>query len=181
MHSKILILYTHPDPQESVANRALLKAVASLPHVTVHDLYAQYPDFFIDIEYEQQLLADHDVIVCQHPLYMYSAPALLKEWIDRVLSKGYAHGEGQALAGKIWRSVITTGGAEQAFSSEGYNRYSIEEIVRPFELTAKLCQMRWEAPYVVHWARRLTSVELTHCAQHYRDWLSNLTHTQGES
>jgi glutathione-regulated potassium-efflux system ancillary protein KefG len=50
------------------------------------------------------------VIVFQHPLYTYSCPALLKEWLDRVLSRGFASGPGgNQLAGKYWRSVITTG------------------------------------------------------------------------
>ena len=91
---RILVLYAHPDPEASVANRTMLAAISRLPHVTVHDLYAAYPDFFIDITFERELVRDHDIIVFQHPLYMYSCPSLLKEWIDVVLSKGFAHGEG---------------------------------------------------------------------------------------
>ena len=44
---KILIIFAHPDPQESVANYALLNEVKQLSHVTVHDLYAAYPDFLL--------------------------------------------------------------------------------------------------------------------------------------
>nr|WP_086940686.1 glutathione-regulated potassium-efflux system ancillary protein KefG [Thaumasiovibrio occultus] len=168
---RILIILVHPDPKQSVANKALLQFTHSLPHVTVHDLYAHYPDFFIDVTRERALLAAHDVIVFQHPMYMYSCPALLKEWLDRVLSKDYAHGEGSALAGKWWRSVITTGGAEQAFSEQGYNRYGIEEILRPFELIADLCQMHWISPMVVYWARRLSQAELAEKAIEYHQWL----------
>lgn len=50
---------------------------------------------FIDTPYEQALLREHDVIVFQHPLYTYSCPALLKEWLDRVLSRGFASGPGE--------------------------------------------------------------------------------------
>lgn len=56
---KVLLLYAHPESQDSVANRVLLQPVQQLEHVTVHDLYAHYPDFFIDIHHEQQLLRDH--------------------------------------------------------------------------------------------------------------------------
>lgn len=84
------------------------------------NLYAHYPDFFIDIPHEQQLLRDHQVIVFQHPLYTYSCPGLLKEWLDRVLTRGFASGVGgNALAGKHWRSVITTGDAESAYQTRG--------------------------------------------------------------
>ena len=85
--AKVLLLYAHPESQDSVANRVLLRPASQLSNVTVHDLYAHYPDFFIDIPREQALLREHDVIVFQHPLYTYSCPALLKEWLDRVLSR----------------------------------------------------------------------------------------------
>ncbi|HKN03281.1 MAG TPA: NAD(P)H-dependent oxidoreductase, partial [Buttiauxella sp.] len=91
---KVLLLYAHPESQDSVANRVLLQPAQKLANVTVHDLYAHYPDFFIDIYHEQALLQEHDVIVFQHPLYTYSCPALLKEWLDRVLSRGFASGVG---------------------------------------------------------------------------------------
>lgn len=46
--AKVLLLYAHPESQDSVANRVLLKPATQLSNVTVHDLYAHYPDFFID-------------------------------------------------------------------------------------------------------------------------------------
>lgn len=45
------------------------------------------------------------MIVFQHPLYTYSCPALLKEWLDRVLSRGFASGPGEI----SWQE--STGGA----------------------------------------------------------------------
>ena len=72
--AKVLLLYAHPESQDSVANRVLLKPATQLSNVTVHDLYAHYPDFFIDIPREQALLREHEVIVFQHPLYTYSCP-----------------------------------------------------------------------------------------------------------
>lgn len=47
--AKVLLLYAHPESQDSVANRVLLKPATQLSNVTVHDLYAHYSDFFIDI------------------------------------------------------------------------------------------------------------------------------------
>lgn len=46
--AKVLLLYAHPESQDSVANRVLLKPAIQHNNVTVHDLYARYPDFFID-------------------------------------------------------------------------------------------------------------------------------------
>lgn len=168
---RILVLYAHPDPVASVANSTMLAAISQLSHVTVHDLYAAYPDFFIDVTFERELVRDHDIIVFQHPLYMYSCPSLLKEWIDVVLSKGFAHGEGNQTKNKYWRSVITTGGAAEAYTPDGYNRCSMDEILRPFELSAMLCRMKWLPPLVLHWARRVPVEERKQHGEDYRQWL----------
>ncbi|KLV05613.1 MULTISPECIES: glutathione-regulated potassium-efflux system ancillary protein KefG [Photobacterium] len=170
---RVLVIYAHPDPQASIANRDMLRAIADLPHVTVHDLYAAYPDFFIDVSRERALVQQHDVIVFQHPLYMYSCPALLKEWMDVILTKGFAHGEGEQTLGKYWRSVVTTGGAAEAYTPDGYNRSSIDDILRPFELCAALCRMEWIPPLVLHWARRVPVAERDEHARLYRAWLND--------
>ncbi|TCL04937.1 Kef-type potassium/proton antiporter accessory protein (CPA2 family) [Sodalis ligni] len=178
---KVLLLYAHPESQDSVANRILLQAASPLAHVTVHDLYAHYPDFFIDIHYEQQLLREHQVIVFQHPLYTYSCPALLKEWLDRVLTRGFASGiGGNALTGKYWRSVITTGEPETAYQHLGYNRTTMEEVLRPFELAATLCRMQWVSPLVVYWARRQTHDALMRHADAYARWLNEPVQERGQ-
>lgn len=142
--------------------------------------YATYPNFFIDVHAEQQRLREHDVLVLQHPLYMYSCPALLKEWIDRVLSKGFAFGKQSELKGKLWRSVITTGGNHTAYDQRGYNRYPLNEILQPFELSAALCQMHWIEPLVLYWSRNISDQERAQHAERYRQWLQEIAHWQGE-
>ncbi|MDP5255327.1 MULTISPECIES: glutathione-regulated potassium-efflux system ancillary protein KefG [unclassified Vibrio] len=171
---KVLVILAHPDPEQSVVNQLMIQHITDLEHVTVHDIYAAYPEFFIDVKHEQGLLLTHDVIVFQHPLFMYSCPALLKEWIDRVLVKGFAFGKGRALEGKLWRSVITAGGQARAFSQFGYNKYPLEQILQPFELTASLCRMQWVEPMVLYWARGVTQHEQYQHAEQYRQWLSDL-------
>lgn len=98
--AKVLLLYAHPESQDSVANRVLLKpprSSAMLPCTT----FTRTIPTFIDIPREQALLREHEVIVFQHPLYTYSCPALLKEWLDRVLSRGFASGPGKPTGGKV--------------------------------------------------------------------------------
>lgn len=172
---KLLLLYAHPEAHDSVANKVLLRPAEQLEHVTVHDLYAHYPDFFIDIPHEQQLLREHNIIIFQHPLYTYSCPALLKEWLDRVLSRDFATGvNGNALAGKYWRSVLTTGEPEGVYFTKGCNiRYSIGDILLPFKLTATMCHMHWLPPILVYLARRQKPEVLKNYAITYGEWLRN--------
>ena len=176
MPNKILILFAHPVLERSRVNRRLLEAVQDLPGVTVHDLYERYPTLNIDVEYEQALLLEHDVYVFQHPFYWYSAPAIVKEWQDLVLEHGWAYGsEGRELVGKLTFNAITTGGPASAYRAEGYNRFTIRELLSPYDQTANLCGMRYLAPFVVHAALRLsTDSEVAPHGAAYRKVLEQL-------
>jgi glutathione-regulated potassium-efflux system ancillary protein KefG len=153
---RILILFAHPVLERSRVNRRLLAAVRDVPGVTVHDLYDAYPTLYIDTKREQRLLVEHDVIVFQHPFYWYSTPAILNEWQDLVLEHGWAYGHGGTqLRGKITLNAITTGGPESAYRRGGYNRFTIRELLAPWDQTAHLCGMRFLAPFAVHAALRI--------------------------
>ncbi|CAN7359744.1 NAD(P)H-dependent oxidoreductase [Caulobacter sp. LjRoot300] len=173
--SGVLLTLAHPALERSRANRALAKAAKGLEGVTFHDLYETYPDFAIDIEAEQEKLLAHDVVAVQFPLYWYSTPALLKEWFDLVWLHGFAYGiEGNALAGKRLFAACTTGGAAKAYHAHGYNRFSMDEFLRPLEQTAYLCGMVWETPFVVHGAATKDDEELKAEAQRYRARIASL-------
>jgi glutathione-regulated potassium-efflux system ancillary protein KefG len=169
MSNRVLILFAHPALEKSRVNRHLMHAVDGLEGVTFHDLYEEYPDFQIDVAREQDLLRTHDVIVLQHPFYWYSGPALLKEWMDLVLEHGFAYGaEGKALRGKTMLNAITTGGPRTAYQADGYNRFTIRQLLAPFDQTAHLCGMRYLAPFVVH--RSLVIRDQADAAPHAAQW-----------
>src|SRR5688572_6581839 len=131
-----------------------------MDRVRFHDLYEEYPGLDIDVAREQRLLVDHDVILFQHPFYWYSSPAILKEWQDLVLEHGWAYGEGGThLRGKITLNAITAGGPEAAYQKGGYNRFTIRQLLAPWDQTAYLCGMRFLAPFVVHAALKITGDE----------------------
>jgi glutathione-regulated potassium-efflux system ancillary protein KefG len=154
--STVLVLYAHPAPHKSRINRRLAAAAREVDGVTFRDLYELYPDFLIDVEEEQKLLTEHDIIVLQHPFYWYSAPALVKEYLDLVLTYGWAYGEGGvALQGKILLQAISAGGSEEIYCTEGRNRFTIRQLLAPFDQTASLCGLRYLAPHVIHGANEL--------------------------
>ena len=153
---RVLILFAHPVLERSRVNRRLLDAVSALDGVTVRDLYELYPMLDIDVKAEQAALLAHDVIVFQHPFYWYSCPAILKEWQDLVLEHGWAYGkEGTRLRGKITLNAISTGGPEAAYRQGGYNRFTVRELLSPWDQTAHLCGMRFLAPFAVHGTLRV--------------------------
>jgi glutathione-regulated potassium-efflux system ancillary protein KefF len=170
-----LLVYAHPYPDRSRANRALMDAVSDLPGVLVHSLYDLYPGFDIDVAREQELLSEHELVIWQHPMYWYSVPALLKHWFDKVLVRGWAYGPGaNALRDKRCLWACTTGGDSSAFSSTGMHSFGFESFVPAIEQTARFCGMRWQAPTIVHAAHRVSPSELTRAAQEYRYKLERL-------
>jgi len=167
---RILVLFAHPSLARSEVNSPMADAVRDLDHITLVDLYAEYADFQIDIDREQQRLLEHDVIVFQHPLYWYSTPSIMKEWQDLVLEHGFAYGsKGTALHGKIFFNAITAGGIEAAYRAEGYNHFTIRELLQPLEQMARLCGMIYLPAFALFGAR--TAVEEGRVNQHVADWI----------
>ena len=74
--NRISILVFHPLLQKSRVNQKLVRAVEGMEGVKLRFMYDLYPDFFIDIKKEQEVLLESDTIVWQHPFYWYSSPSL---------------------------------------------------------------------------------------------------------
>lgn len=166
---RILVLFAHPSPERSEVGRPLAEVAARVRGVTLIDLYAQYPTFDIDVDLEQDRLRRHDVVCFLHPLYWYSTPAILKEWQDLVLEYGFAYGAGgTVLHGKLFFSALTAGGPEAAYRAQGYNHFTIRELLQPLEQTAILCGMTYLPPFAVFSARLAAEQgRLPDCT---RDW-----------
>ncbi len=149
--ANLIVYYAHPGHRLSRANLAMRKAAQDLDRITFVDLYAEYPRFDIDIDREQARLLDHDVILFQFPMFWYSTPSLIKEWLDLVLEHGFAYGAGgDKLAGKILMLAITAAGPEEAYSKGGYQHFPIRTFLTPLEQTANLCDMRFAVPFVLY-------------------------------
>lgn len=149
---KILVLTAHPDLSSSRINRAWYQALMQSPGVTARDLTAVGgPMMTFDRRDEQALLLAHDRIVFQFPFYWYSSPPVLKAWMDAVLSYGFAYGPGgDKLKGREFLCLVSTGGPESSYHAGGYNSFSMDEFLKPFQQTANLTGMTYLRPFVFH-------------------------------
>jgi glutathione-regulated potassium-efflux system ancillary protein KefG len=173
--NNILILFAHPALQKSRVNRRLITYVRDIEGVTFHDLYETYPDFHILVAKEQELLIKNDIIVFHHPIFWFSVPALLKEWMDLVLHHGWAYGRGgKALKDKKMFSVISTGGRESFFRKGGFNRHTMEEFLYPIGQTAYICGMDYLPPFIVHGTHTITEQEIAIHGENYRKVITAL-------
>ena len=169
--AQILIIAAHPQLEHSRVTRRLVQALqATAGHtggdIEVRDLYALYPDYFMDTAAEQAALLAARLVVWLHPVHWYSMPPLMKLWLDEVLAFGWAYGPGgQALRGKDLWLAASTGGPTDSYRPDGYNRYFFDAFLHPYEQTAALVGMRWLPPLLLHGAHRSSEAALAAHAQ----------------
>lgn len=102
-----------------VQNDAFFKQQLEELHATETNSFAA------DIAEEQQKVAWCDLMIWQFPLWWFSVPGILKGWVDRVFAMGQAYGpQGRVYEkglheGKKALLSLTTGGAEEAYFTEG--------------------------------------------------------------
>ncbi len=147
---KVLVLFAHPTLEQSVVNKRLVKRLREMDGVSVRDLYELYPDFDIPVKVEQAALERHDIIIWLHPIYWYSAPPIIKQWIDLVLLHDWAYGtKGGALKGKLIFNMVTTGATIASYQTDGHHGYPLPDFLLPYKQTAILCHMEYLPPYVI--------------------------------
>jgi glutathione-regulated potassium-efflux system ancillary protein KefG len=175
---RLLVLFAHPSIERSEINSRLASLAREHPQCTLVDLYAEYPDYRIDVDMEQQRLRDHDVVVFLFPLYWYSTPAILKEWQDLVLEYGFAYGsEGTALAGKFFIAACSAGGPARVYDRAGHGQFALRELLRPLEQTAGLCRMRCLPPFALFASR--TAVQEGRHSAHEAEFVTLLDRLAG--
>jgi len=177
---RVLVIVAHPAMEHSRVNRALLRSAKSLlaqdasGHIEVRNLYRLYPDYLIDVEAEKAALARATLVVWQHPIHWYSMPALMKLWVDDVLTFGWAYGpRGTALQGKDLWLVASTGGPRESYRPDSYNRYFFDAFLPPYEQTAAVCGMRFLPPMLFHGAHRVGPKEVAEHAAIYTQRLAS--------
>ncbi|KQB52567.1 NAD(P)H dehydrogenase [Pseudomonas endophytica] len=119
-----------------------------------------------DIQQELDKLLWADLLILNFPIFWFSAPAMLKGWIDRVLVSGICYGgkrfyDHGGLAGKKALVTVTLGGREHMFG-EGAIHGPFEDMLRPilrgtlayvgFEVLQPF--VAWHVPYISDQARQ---------------------------
>lgn len=158
-----LIIYAHPNPKSF--NHAILEEVEKKLRQAgktyqVRDIYALKfnpilagPDFVAlkngqplpDIKSEQDLIRQVKTLIFIHPIWWFNMPAILKGYIDRVFSHGFAYAadEKEGLKGLLTDKQVvilnTTGGPEENYKKFGFN----EALKSTIEIgTFGLCGMK---------------------------------------
>jgi NAD(P)H dehydrogenase (quinone) len=119
-----------------------------------------------DIQQELDKLLWADLLILNFPIFWFSAPAMLKGWIDRVLVSGVCYGgkrfyDQGGLSGKKALVSVTLGGREHMFG-DGAIHGPLEDMLRPL-LRGTLAYVgfdvlepfvAWHVPYISDEARK---------------------------
>jgi len=144
---KTLIIVTHPNIADSVINKLWIQELSKFPECyTIHQLHLAYPDEKINVLAEQHLVEQYDQIVFQFPYYWFNSPALLKKWLDEVLTHGWAYGSksGYRMKGKKIALAISLGVEENELNPSGIYKYPLNELTRPFELSFEYVKANYQ-------------------------------------
>lgn len=145
--NKTLVILAHDDMENSVLNSRFKKELENQENIIYKDLNSIYPTYQIDVEKEQEDLMNVSKIVFQFPMYWYSLPSALKNWIDKVFSYGFSYivdDNGDfvplALKDKEFQVIATMGAKEESFLGEG--RLSVKECLNSCFYTTKMLGMK---------------------------------------
>ena len=119
-----------------------------------------------DIQQELDKLLWADLLILNFPIFWFSAPAMLKGWIDRVLVSGVCYGgkrfyDQGGLSGKKALVTVTLGGREHMFG-DGAIHGPLQDMLRPI-LRGTLAYVgidvlepfvAWHVPYISDEARK---------------------------
>lgn len=143
---KHLIIFAHPNRQNSfnqaILNACLEESVAQGVETKVRDLYAMNfnPVLSLDelvgskqqvvpkeIRQEQEMIDEADLITLIYPLWWMGYPAILKGYLDRILSHGFAYktenGKSVGLLfGKKMQQFITIGNTTEKYQELGFDK-----------------------------------------------------------
>jgi len=172
--TKIVVYFAHLAIEKSVIHRAMRDAILDLPQVDFRDLHELYPDFYIDAKMEQSVLCSANLIVFQHPIYWYAAPAIFKHFQDTVLLRGFAYGPGgTALKGKDFLLATSTGAPLEEYRPGGIHHYPFDDLILPIKQTARFCGMHYLPPLVLHGGHSLPPSTVDAHALRYRRLLED--------
>lgn len=146
----ILVISGHPSLETSRANKAILSKLEN-KDVTLHRLSESHRGHQFDVRSEQDLLIQHDRIVLLFPLYWYSCPAIMKQWIDDVFTPGFAYARnGDKLQGKEFLVIATVGAPETGYRAGGFNNYTMDELLRPLQQTVAYVRGKYLSPVFIY-------------------------------
>lgn len=174
---KTLVIVAHPNIETSTINKRWVEELKKFPKkYTVHELHKVYPDGKIDVKKEQELIESHNDLVLQFPIYWFNCPPLLKKWLDDVFAYNWAYGsKGDKLKNRKIALSVSAGIKKEDYDEEGRYRYTLDQILVPFEVSFLYCQADYRSFFAFYGTESEGyESELEKSAEGYLNFIDNL-------
>ncbi|MGX4763968.1 NAD(P)H-dependent oxidoreductase [Holzapfeliella sp. JNUCC 72] len=173
---KVHIFVSHPDVNNSVTQQFFKSTLALADaevEVTVLDEQIMQNQQFNRKQHQENILAaDH--VIFQFPLYWYSAPYSLKKWQDDIFTNRFINEltKLNQLKRKSLSLVINTGQPQKDFQPGQKSQFSLNEILRPYQVFANELGFNYLTPFIVYQFAYLNE------QQHYQLLVDYLIHVE---
>lgn len=120
--------------------------------------------YVADVEREQQRVARAQLVIFLFPLWWGGPPAIVKGWIDRVMSYGFAYADGSRYERGYFRGrdaivCVSTGGSASRFSNDGVYG-EISAVLWPLQrCVIEYLGFTRHDPFVAYGAPRLSDAD----------------------
>lgn len=132
---------------------------------------------------EQAKISWADLVIFQFPIWWFSMPAILKGWIDRVMSRGFAYSAGRSydsghFKGKRVMLCLTTGSSSTLYEPNGMGG-DLLHVLWPIHNGILAFTGFTVLPPFAAWAPAKVSAEVrNHYLQDYAEYLRRLEETE---
>lgn len=138
------VIVAHPQLEDSGTQRFLKEATTSLRRIDWHELKVNSSGHF-DAAAEKKFLKDKKRIIFQFPLYWYSAPAILKQWMDEIFDIA----DVTWLQNKELGLAVSLGQPLKEYRLGGREGIALSSLLSPFQAFAKRLQMRLMPLFII--------------------------------
>ncbi len=150
---KTLIVVAHPNLNDSKVNASWVKELTKYPEeFYVHNLYDAEEQGEFNILEEQKLVEKYDKLILQFPIYWFNCPPLMKKWLDEVFLAGWAYGDNNRMKNRVVGLIITAGIKENSYERFGKYKYTLQEILLPFQVTFNYMEANYKGFYAFYGA-----------------------------
>jgi NAD(P)H dehydrogenase (quinone) len=136
--------------------------------------------YSVDIVGELQKIQDADLILFYFPLWWSGPPAILKGWLDRVLTMGTAW-DGEHIfstgkyRGKVAGVAVAVGEPESYYNAKGVQKATVTQMLYPMlHGTLAFCGFNVLEPFVAHGLTVANEFAITGQLEAYREKLLKL-------
>ncbi len=132
-----------------------------------------------DIQVEHDKLREADILLLQFPMWWFGMPAILKGWVDRVFTRGFAYLPGRKydtgmFRGKVALLSVTTGTSADTYGADGIDGDILTVLWPVHNGVLRYTGFDVISPFISYMPGSVSAEARTLMLAAYRERLSNL-------